>query len=151
MTNGNGNNVSQIKVLLTCSIDLSEYMSSMVLWILVILPWRSDGGTPGTISECTTHFFFKLKNADVKTPTTGVVFHLTPPAMQAALQHPQLLLSDVAWGRVHGEVRGETGLGKWFMNGYSLLLGCTGSWSGTRGRAWALQRRQGVLLSCAVG
>ncbi|KAG7224685.1 hypothetical protein INR49_011482 [Caranx melampygus] len=50
-------------------------------------------------------------NADVKTPTTGVVFHLAPPAMQAALQHPQLLLSDMAWSRVHGEVGGETGLG----------------------------------------
>lgn len=31
------------KVLLTCIIDLSEYISSMVLWILVILPCRSGG------------------------------------------------------------------------------------------------------------
>lgn len=30
-------------VLLTCIIDLSEYISSMVLWILVILPCRSGG------------------------------------------------------------------------------------------------------------
>lgn len=37
------------KVLLTCIIDLSEYISSMVLWILVILPCRSDGKTPYTI------------------------------------------------------------------------------------------------------
>lgn len=26
---------------LTCIIDLSEYMSSTVLWILLMLPWRS--------------------------------------------------------------------------------------------------------------
>lgn len=31
------------KVLLTCIIDLSEYIRSMVLWILFILPCRSGG------------------------------------------------------------------------------------------------------------
>lgn len=31
------------RVLLTCIIDLSEYISSMVLWIRVILPCRSGG------------------------------------------------------------------------------------------------------------
>lgn len=30
-----------VEVPLTCIIDLSEYMSSTVLWILLMLPWRS--------------------------------------------------------------------------------------------------------------
>lgn len=28
---------------LTCIMDLSEYISSMVLWMRVMLPWRSGG------------------------------------------------------------------------------------------------------------
>lgn len=31
------------KMMLTCIMDLSEYISSMVLWIRVMLPWRSGG------------------------------------------------------------------------------------------------------------
>lgn len=30
-----------VQIPLTCIIDLSEYMTSTVLWILVTLPWRS--------------------------------------------------------------------------------------------------------------
>lgn len=41
MTFGIAIKISYRKVLLTCIIDLSEYISSMVLWILVILPCRS--------------------------------------------------------------------------------------------------------------
>lgn len=81
-------------------------------------------------------------------PTTGVVLHLTPPAMQAALQHPQLLLSDVAWGGVHGEVGGQPGLGEGLMNRTPLLLSCC---RGSRSRARVVLGREGVWLSGAAG
>lgn len=75
----------------------------------------------------------------------GVVLHLTPPAVQAALQHPELLLSDVAWGWVHGQVRGQSGLGEGLVDRHSLLGG------GGRGGGQTLWRgRGGSLFGCAV-
>lgn len=66
--------------------------------------------------------------------TSGVICYLTPPAMQAALKQPQLFLSDVAGGGVHGDVRWEPGLGEGLVNRYSLLLCCGGSCCGYRAR-----------------
>lgn len=82
--------------------------------------------------------------------TSGVIFHFAPPAMQTALQDPQLLLSDVARRRVHGEVGRQPGLGEGLVDGYPLLL-CGRRGSG-RCRRWAraLQGRQQVLLRRAA-
>lgn len=89
--------------------------------------------------------------------TAGVIFHFAPPAVQTALQHPQLLLGDVAWGRVHGQVGRQPGLGEGLVDGYPLLLGGRrgggGGGAGRGGRrrwAQALQGRQQVLLRRAA-
>lgn len=98
------------RVPLTCIIDLSEYISSMVLWIRVILPCRSGGEEHvWAISEC-LHKVMNCSNGRDKglkrvrwvKLTTSVVFHFAPPTVQAALKHPQLLFGDVAWSGVHG-------------------------------------------------
>ena len=79
--------------------------------------------------------------------TVGVVLHLAPPAMQAALQHPQLLLGDVARGRVHGHVRGQPGLGEGLVDGHPLLRGRARG--ARRGAGGALGGAGRALLSCA--
>lgn len=92
---------------LTCIMDLSEYMSSMVLWIRFILPCRSGGmkiicnllvSARCNITEGT--------GGRSRRRTPGVVFHFTPPTVQADLEHPQLFIGNVARGGVHGEVGG---------------------------------------------
>lgn len=77
----------------------------------------------------------------------GVVLHLTPPAVQAALQHPELLLSDVAWGWVHGQVRGQSGMGEGLVDGHPLLGG--GSLGGGGGQTF-WKGAGGTLFGCAV-
>jgi hypothetical protein len=69
--------------------------------------------------------------------------------VQAALQHPELLLSDVSWGRVHGQVRGQSGLGEGLVDRHSLLGG--GGWGESQGEGQTLWRgRGGTLFGCAV-
>lgn len=92
------------------------------------------------ISPTCTNPFLQQMHCPVCGITSCVILYFSPPAMQTALQDRELLLCDVPWGRMHGQVRGNPWLCEWFMYYWSLYRRC----------AWDIWWWRPLLLYCAA-